>query len=147
MTLPAVGWISNRRSIPRASTGAPGSGKPPSMIVVAGARTGDRHRIGDVEVAGVREVLVECRDLDLVRTGRELDRVGARVRVGLGDRGSQRAAARVGGAKPVAHKPVVRVGRGVDDERPGGGRRSGRAEHQTEHRHRDEDEPEEASPF
>ena len=33
VTLPALGWISNSRSMPRASTGALGSGKPPSMNV------------------------------------------------------------------------------------------------------------------
>ena len=128
VTCIAVGWISNRRSMPRCSSGEPSGGKPPSRIVAlspVAPDADDRHGVVDVEVAGRVAVLVDDRDLELVGARADLDPVDARVGVRLGDRGAQRAEPAERRAAAVARAGVGGVRRTVDDEglpaRLGGG--------------------------
>jgi hypothetical protein len=75
----------------------------------------------DVVVAGLVEVVVDRRDLELVDAGQDVDRVVAGEAVGLLDRGSDGARAGHGGAEAVADVAIGSVGRVVDGEAGGGG--------------------------
>jgi len=77
-----------------------------------------RYGSADVVVAGLVEVVVDRRDLELVGAGEDPDRVGARKRVGLLDRGTQRAPVVERPALPVADAGVDGV-RGLVDEELG----------------------------
>jgi hypothetical protein len=76
----------------------------------------DRHGGRDIEVTGLREVVVDGGELELVDAGRDVDRRAGR-RVGFLDRGAQRARSRVGPTHTVAGTSVGLVDDAVNRER------------------------------
>ncbi len=109
------------RSSPRTSGGAPAGGDAAVDERRAGSGPADREAIGDVEVAGRDVVLVQGRNRERVRAGRDHDHVGPGNRVRLLDRGPQRAHPGGRPAQPVADAGVERVGRAVYLEVEAGG--------------------------
>jgi hypothetical protein len=96
-------------------------GRPPVDDRRGGAGAGDREAVGDVEVAGVGEILIQGRDLERVCARRDDDRVGAGQRIRLLDRRTQGACSGTRVARAVADLGVQKVARVVDDELDAGG--------------------------